>query len=51
MYVTAFSAWLNGDLTGSMEGETSYQVENPEVNKMDKNALHVPTNNMEKLVR
>ena len=41
MYVAAFSAWLNGDLTGSMEGETSYQIENPEVNKKNKNALHV----------
>ena len=50
MYVAAFSAWLNGDLTGSMEGETSYQIENPEVNKRG-NALHVPTNNIEKLVR
>ena len=32
MYDAAFSAWLNGDLTGSMEGETSYQIENLEVN-------------------
>ena len=37
MYVAAFSAWLNGDSTGSMEGETSYQVKwFPEVNKKDK---------------
>ena len=27
IYVAAFSAWLNGDLTGSMEGETSFQLE------------------------
>ena len=36
IYDTTFSAWLNGDLTGSMEGETSYQIENPQVNKKDK---------------
>ena len=51
MYVAAFSAWLNGDLTGSMEGETSHRIENPKVNKRNKNVLHVPTNNIEKLVR
>ena len=40
MYVAAFSAWLNGDLTGSMEGETSYQIENGTRSKQKGQKIH-----------